>query len=124
MADIDEAVCEDLKRTAKAQRTLYYSDLMRRHHISRAAIGSVVGEISEVEADHHRPLLSAIVVKKNTKSRHCPHGHPGGGFFGLTGVQSSLRRSSVDYGDPLSKNDKDFVVKEQERVWAFWRKRR
>ena len=71
-----------------------------------AQIGHLLGEISDDEVSHGRPMLSAVVV--NTT------GTPGPGFFGLA-VQLGM----------LDSTDKDkeqaFLKKEQRAIYETWR---
>ncbi len=108
-------------------KTIAYGDLMREFGIPRGhpkpgiGIGWVVGEISEYEHSKGRPLLSVIVVRADRKTRMCPQGHPGGGFFGLDGIPLHFKRPSGAFSDPLTIKEQEFVKEEQERVWDYWK---
>ncbi|MDL1891324.1 hypothetical protein FBQ87_00330 [Sphingobacteriales bacterium CHB3] len=116
-----------LIETARRGETITYRELMNAFHIPRGhpkpniGVGSVVGEISEYEHSKNRPLLSVIVVKARSETKRCPKGHPGGGFFGLNGVPSHLRRSSTHFDDPLTPEEQEFVWNEQQKVWEYWK---
>ncbi|MDZ7262613.1 MAG: hypothetical protein ONB05_10980 [candidate division KSB1 bacterium] len=116
-----------LIETARKGEMITYGELMKAFHIPRAhpkpgiGIGSVVGEISEYEHSNSRPLLSVIVVGAGSKTKMCPKGHPGGGFLGLSGVPSHLRRSSTNFYAPLTLKEQEFVWNEQQKVWKYWK---
>ena len=111
---------------ARRGTTIDYDDLMRMHEIPRghadhlSGVGNVVGDISALESEHGRPLLSVIVVRKDSRTKKDPYGFPGGGFFGLEAVPKSLLRSGV-FEKPLSAEEKYFAKQEQQRVWHYWR---
>lgn len=70
-------------------------------------LGHYTGEISEEEAEHGRPMLSAIVVGVS--------GKPGGGFFGKA---KELGRFTSD--DPAEQDV--FWHAEQKAVYETWKK--
>lgn len=70
-------------------------------------LGHYTGEISEKEAEHGRPMLSAIVVGVS--------GKPGGGFFGKA---KELGRFTSD--DPAAQDA--FWHAEQKAVYETWKK--
>jgi len=72
-----------------------------------AETGRILGEISEDELNHRRPMLSAIAVGVN--------GRPGGGFFGLS------RRLGRLEGDSKGAEQR-FWEEEKAAVYAAWRK--
>lgn len=118
-----------LIEVAKKGETITYGELMREfgiprgHHKPELGIGSIVGEISNYEHSEGRPLISAIVVRADTKTRAYPHGHPGGGFMGLDGIPAQLkRRSEASWQDhKLTAEEQEWLIKEQEKVWAYWK---
>ncbi len=122
-------VRKKLVAVAKRGGTISYGRLMKQfgiprgHRKSGIGIGSVLGEISKYERRNGRPLLSAIVVRAGSKTRVCPKGHTGGGFFGLPGIPLRLKRSASTHGiGSLTRKEQEFVRKEQERVWSYrWR---
>jgi hypothetical protein len=73
----------------------------------RIEIGRILGEISEYEYKHNRPLLSAIVLSKGS-------GVEGNGFYklcenlGITNNWKLLREN-------------DFSIKEIRKAHDFWR---
>jgi len=117
----------ELIETARKGKTITYGELMREFGIPRGhskpgvGIGSVVGEISEYEHSKGRPLLSVIAVGADSETRTCHQGHPSGGFFGLEGVPLHLRRSPDVFSDRLTIKEQEFVKKEQEEVWDYWK---
>jgi len=121
-------VRKKLIEVARRGETITYGELMKEFGIPRGhpkpgiGIGYVVGEISNYEYSQGRPLLSAIVVRADSRTGICPLGHPGGGFFGLDGIPVHLERSPGVYSNPtLSADEQRFVKEEQERVWDYWR---
>lgn len=71
-----------------------------------AEIGHLVGEISEDEVKHNRPMLSAIVVTIN--------GYPGPGFFVLARNLNRLTGISKD-------EEFSFWEKEVQDVYDVWK---
>jgi hypothetical protein len=70
-------------------------------------VGHLVGEISEDEHKAGRPMLSALVVEKDS-------GLTGGGFFALARGLKALTGSS--------KSDEDrFLKKEKTKLFDFWK---
>ena len=69
-------------------------------------VGRLVGEISEDEVNCNRPMLSALVVERNT-------GLAGKGFFKL----------AADLGKFTGKSEaqqKLFLAKEKRKLFEFW----
>lgn len=110
---------DSLIQVAKTQGVIHYGDIAKTLGIANEAVGFVVGEISEYEhLEGDRPLLSAVVVRKDT-------GNSGGGFFGLSGVPGYVNRTKrgVDLGNPnLNAHEYAFWKNEQNRVHDWWRK--
>jgi len=110
----DAAIRERLIASAKGREVVHYADLAKA--VGRemkgpnwaAHIGRILGRISSTEAEAGRPLLSVIVVSRDT-------GRPGGGFYNL-GQELHL----VEPGE-----DEDvFVGRQTERVYDYWSSRR
>ena len=123
-------VRQKMIQVAKGGSTITYGDLMREFRIPRGhrnpgiGIGAVAGAISEVEHSQGRPMLSAIVVRADSRTRASPQGHPGGGFLGLDAIPASLKRSpSAQQIAALTAEEQKYVREEQERVWRYWRTR-
>lgn len=105
-----QVVRDRLVEAARAGKFVYYSELgkllgidMDNPHFA-VQIGHILGRISEDEVADGRPMLSAIVVSKDTML-------PGKGFFTL-GQQ--LHRAQPD-DDEMS-----FAVREIKRTHEFW----
>jgi hypothetical protein len=114
-----------LIKSAQLGRTVPYGHLMKKYGILRGTrygqgIGWMVGYVSEYENEHRRPLLSAIVIHSKKPSQSLPHGEPGTGFLRIDGIPSSLQRTGRD-DRPLNAKEKAFIVKEQHRVWSYWK---
>ena len=107
-----ENLRQRLIREAKARRRVYYGDIAGIVHLDmgrppdRNKIAQVLGEISMYEHEHHRPMLTVIVVRKRD-------GTPGPGFFTL--AQDLGRYSGND--DQAARR---FLDAETERVWDYW----
>lgn len=69
-------------------------------------VGRLVGEISEDEVVDGRPMLSALVVEKDT-------GHPGKGFF-------SLARNLKKLVGMSASAEKAFLKKEKTKLFDLW----
>jgi len=122
-----EDVRKRIIEVARTGETITYKELMQEFGIPRGnpkrgiGIGDVVGEISEYEYSRRRPLVSAIVVRSDSDTKICPKGHPGGGFFGLPGIPSNLKRDETKFDDPLTEEDQKFLMDEQKKIWEFWK---
>ncbi len=96
-----------LIEVAKKRTVTTYSELMERlDGPGRAYIGEVVGEVSIIESREERPLLSAVVVRKDTKM-------PGEGFWGLT-YETQSAKSEVDR--------RNFWESELNKVYDYWQR--
>lgn len=118
-----------LIKVAKNGKTVTYGELMkefnvpRGHRIPGIGIGYVVGTISEYEDSKGRPLISAIVVRSGSANRFCPHGSPGGGFFGIPTptIPPELKRPESKRSNPVLTDDElRFVRSVQDKVWKYW----
>ena len=121
-------VRQKLMDFAKRGETITYGELMKEFKIPRGSpkpgvgIGSVLGSISEQEYAQGRPLISAIAVRANSKTKICPKGTPGAGFLGLPGIPAHLHRPPSQHSNPrLTVEEQQFINAEQERVWVYWR---
>jgi len=109
-----------LARVAGEGRTITYKELQIEFHLPRQQTGEIVGKISEMEFSEDRPLLSAIVVRKDTRL-------PGVGFFGLpVGIPQELGWQSQEPSPSSQKKARReaFARREQVRVFNFWRQNR
>lgn len=107
----DQAIRERLIVAAKRGEVVHYADLAKALGREMKGpnwavhIGRILGRISSEEADNGRPLLSVIVVSRDTKL-------PGGGFYNL-GQEKHL----VEPGE----DEAAFVTRQTRRVYEYWR---
>ena len=106
-----QIICDKLKEVARAQDSIYYQqvgDLVGLHMDDpgdRVVIAQLLDDINREEvAEHDRPMLSAVVVRKEDDI-------PGPGFFKCA---QKLGRYTV--GPEL-----DFYCEELQRVYDAWR---
>ncbi len=97
---------------AQCRGTVSYqkvADIMRLlpqgHHMG-AEVGHLLGEISEDECRHGRPMLSALAVSVS--------GIPGEGFFKL-----ATQLGKLDLSSGVTKED--FWQKERDAVYETWK---
>jgi len=107
-----EQIYEKLKEVARAGTVTYYSDIAPMAELDmglpndRYEIGVILDDINRYERELGRPMLSAVVVHKDTLM-------PGQGFFTLA------RALGLFVGD-----DKDrFYIKELRKVHDYWASR-
>jgi len=106
-------VCCELIRAARYRGMTTYqavADIMGlplRGSYMGAEVGHMLGEISQDELDHGRPMLSAIVVGAR--------GSPGPGFFNLAREVGKLQ-------DDSKEGEQRFWEEEKEAVYATWQK--
>jgi hypothetical protein len=101
---------------ARRRQIIHYQELSDRCSLGlnmhdnpqdRLEIGSILGEISEYENDHDRPLLSALVITRS--------GEEGDGFYklceylGKTSDWKKLKRDGI------------FAAQEIQKCHDFWR---
>jgi len=105
-----QLVRDRLVQAAREGKFVHYSELakllgidMDNPHFA-VQVGRILGRISEDEAADGRPMLSAIVVSKDTML-------PGKGFFTLG---QELHRTQAD-DDEIS-----FAVREIKRTHGYW----
>ncbi len=105
-----QAVYERLVQAARVREFVHYGELAKMLGIDMdnphfgAQVGKVLGQISEDEVAAGRPMISAIVVSRDTML-------PGYGFFTL-GQQ--LRQT-----DP-GEDDMAFAIREIKQVHDYW----
>ena len=105
-----QAVYERLVKAARAGEFVHYGELAKMLGIDMdnphfgAQVGKVLGEISEDEVAAGRPMISAIVVSKDTML-------PGTGIFKLG---QELHRA-----DP-GEDEIGFAIRQIKRVHEFW----
>ena len=104
------AVYERLVQAARAREVVHYGELAKLLSIDMdnphfgAQVGKVLGRISEDEVAAGRPMISAIVVSKDTML-------PGGGFFKLGHELRQTRPGEDEIG---------FAVRQIKRVHEYW----
>ncbi len=104
-----QALFDRLRRVARVRGTVFYSDLAlsvgidtgNPHFGSR--IGRILDDVNRIEFDQVRPLLSAVVILKDSNM-------PGSGFF-------ACARELKGYN---GKDDLGFWVEELRRVHDYW----
>ena len=105
-----QAVYERLVKAARAGEFVHYGELAKMLGIDMdnphfgAQVGKVLGQISEDEVAAGRPMISAIVVSKDTML-------PGAGFFKLG---QELHRT-----DP-GEDEIGFAIRQIKRVHEYW----
>lgn len=105
-----QAIYDELRKVAREQRTTTYGDIAPLAQLDmenpyhRTEIARLLGEISTHEHELGRPLLSAVVIGKDTNI-------PGQGFFTLA---RELGRYSGD-------DDVAFFARELSRVFGAWK---
>jgi hypothetical protein len=108
-ADIPPALQDRLQKIARQGGTAYYSDIAPLLGIDTGdpyfgvRIGRILDEVNHAEHAAGRPLLSAIVIAKET-------GMPGEGFFTCA---RDLRRYT-------GRDDLAYWVEELRRVHDYW----
>ena len=107
--DIPPALYDRLHETARQSGTVYYSEIAPLLGIDTgdpyfgARIGRILDEVNHAEHAAGRPLLSAVVIAKET-------GIPGEGFFTCT---RNLRRYT-------GRDDLAYWVEELRSVHDYW----
>lgn len=108
---IPEALMEKLRATARLQDVTYYSDIAPLLGIDigneyfGALVGRVLDRVNRREFAENRPLLSAVVVSKET-------GSPGRGYYGCA---KDIRRHT-------GKSDEAAWLDELKSVYSYWAK--
>lgn len=100
-----------LIEVAKGKGIITYMELMDKHSgcPGRGYIGEVLGYISETEHQNRCPLLSAIVVHKNS-SKPKDSWRPAQDFFDLAHSLSAFVGNDQDY----------FYIQELKKVHDYW----
>ena len=100
-----------LVTTAKARTLISYRELVDRlrscqiHHQS-PILADILDQISRSEYEAARGMLSAVVVRKQSRG----YGIPGNGFFSTAGALKTV-----------SGTRKDFWEREREEVYSYWK---
>ncbi len=108
-AGVPEELYTRLQAVAREQRTAAYSEVAPVAGVDTAnphfaaVLGAMLDEINRVEAGNGRPLISAVVIGKET-------GMPGQGFFKCA---RDLRRYD-------GKDDLAYWLTELRQVFDYW----
>lgn len=106
-------VYSELVSSARCRGCLTYQELAleigfpTEGNYMGAELGHLLGEISEDEFSHSRPMLSAIVIGMS--------GYPGPGFFDLARQLGKLASEARDA-------ERTFWERERDAVYEIWRK--
>ncbi len=109
---VNQALYENLKDVARQRQLISYSaagsivGLNMNRPPDRVILASFLNEICEYEVDLNRPMLSAIVVRKNSK-------WPSQGFYKLARELGKLHSAEPP-------REQAFLKSEQERVHEYW----
>ena len=105
----DKVYCK-LIQAARNKQPIFYGEIAEimglppsGDHMARET-GKILGEVSEYEHSHNRPLLSAVVVKSDKKI-------PGKGFFTLARELGKLEEGM---------DERSFWERELEEVYDTW----
>jgi hypothetical protein len=106
---------EQLIRAAASHSTVSYGTLMKVCRLSRGrALSRAIADVDREEYAAGAPGFAAVIVRKDT-------GFPGGGYFCDDGLPSWLVRDRDRSTDPrLSLAEKDYVIGQQRRIWAYY----
>ncbi len=109
---VNQALYEKLKDVARQKQLISYSEagsivgLNMNRPPDRVILASLLNEICEYEVDLNRPMLAAIVVRKNSK-------WPSQGFYKLARQLGKLHSEEPPH-------EQDFLKSEQEQVYKSW----
>ena len=109
MDEAPQSIHQRLKATARRHETTFYSEiaplagLNMESEYDRIRLAQILDEISRGEHSQGRPLLSAVVIRKDENL-------PGQGFFNL----------ARDLGLYAGNDDLEYWVKELARVHQHW----
>lgn len=104
-----QAVYQKLKEMARKRETICYGEIAPLAGLPSSGsymgkkLGEILQEICENEHRQARPLLSAVVVRKNI-------GVPGEGFFKKARILGAHQGS----------NDRAFWMQELDNVYKYW----
>lgn len=115
----EKLVREVLIDYAKKGKDIEYSTLIREAKLNyampqdRGKLGDLLGNITEYEYQHGRPLLSSIAHMHTQQGRQIIHSQ---GFYARA---ENIGFKFQDYG---YKDWQEFAYMEMGKVFAFWRK--
>jgi hypothetical protein len=110
---LNQAIHNRLVRLAQARQTAFYGDIAPlvgldvRRTADRSKIAKLLEEISVYEHSRARPMLSAIILDRETNS-------PGQRFF-------VLARALNRYSGEGERSDREFLEAEIQSVWDQWK---
>lgn len=103
-----------LVENAKASKTIFYGELPAFNELKERfgdtaskLIGSIIGACSEYEALRGRPLISSIVISRDTHES-------GGGFYKLSAVPLHL---CTDTWEEQDVRPPDIVLSKRQEFW-------
>ena len=109
---MNQALYEKLQNVARQKQLISYSEagsivgLNMNRPPDRVILAGLLNEICEYEVDLNRPMLAAIVVRKNSK-------WPSQGFYKLARELGKLHSEEPP-------REQAFLISEQERVHEYW----
>jgi len=101
-----QAVYERLKEVARANGMIYYSQIAPLAGVGQRSLGPILGEICKSEVHQGRPMLGAVVVRKDSHMA-------GEGFF------KGARKLDLFQGS-TDKDKREFWVQELKKVHDYW----
>ena len=101
-----QAVYERLKEVARASGVIHYSQIAPIAGVGPRNLGQILGEVCQGELHQGRPMLGAVVVRKDSHI-------PGQGFF------KSARKMGLFQGS-TDKDKREFWVQELRKVHGYW----
>ena len=110
-------VRSDLLKAAKGGTKVTYGQLMKKHGLSRGRrLSRLISQVDSLEYARGAPGFATIIVRKDTS-------FPGGGYFCDDGLPCGLIRASDKSTDPrLTPREKEHILAQQARIWAFYSK--
>ena len=104
-----QAVYERLKEVARANGVIYYSQIAPVAGVGQRNLSPILGEICKGEVHQGRPMLGAVVVRKDSHM-------PGEGFF------KGARKLGLFQGS-TDRERQEFWVQELKKVHGYWSSR-
>ena len=110
---LHQAIYEKLTEVAKTRNITYYSEIAplagldMATEVGRIRIAQILDDINLYENDHDRPMLSSIVILKESNS-------PGTGFF------ECARGLGKYHGSNDEKERLMFWIRELAKVHNYW----
>jgi hypothetical protein len=101
-----QGVYEKLKEMARAKGMIYYSQIAPVAGVGQRNLGPILGEVCQSEVHQGRPMLGAVVVRKDSHM-------PGEGFF------KGARKLGLFQGS-TDKERREFWGQELKKVHGYW----